>query len=292
MTVKNAILIAGPTASGKSALALKLARERNGIVVNTDSMQVYDVLEVLTARPNEAERAQAPHMLYGHVHPATPYSVASWLNDAEKVIAEADHQPLIFVGGTGLYFRALTLGLSPVPPIPAEIREYWRARLAEEGAPSLHQLLQKVDPDAARAIKPADGQRIVRALEVHAATGKPLSFWQSQSGQGVVDETGAEKYLVAPDRDKLIERIEMRFDRMIELGALEEVKAIRALNLDPALPAMKAIGVPELSEFLDGKITMDEAISRAKTATRQYAKRQMTWFRNQAGSQWKQVSSV
>lgn len=285
---RRAVLIAGPTASGKSAFALKKAQETGGVIVNADSMQVYDVLRVLTARPDAEELARAPHRLYGHVPPGEPYSTGRWLEDARGVIDDPDiaGRTLIFVGGTGLYFRALTQGLSPMPEIPEAVRMRWRYRLAEEGAEKLHRLLRGEDPDAAMAIRPSDGQRIVRALEVLEASGEPISAWQAKTGKGPVDASAAERHVLLPDREALYRNIELRLDRMVEEGALEEVKALLALKLDPAMPAMKAIGVREFSAFLAGETTMEEALAAAKTATRQYAKRQMTWFRNQLGEGW------
>ena len=286
--IRRAVLIAGPTASGKSALALKKAEETGGVIVNADSMQVYDVLRVLTARPGADELARAPHRLYGHVDPREPYSTGRWLGDVRGVMDDpaVAGRTLIFVGGTGLYFRALTKGLSPMPEIPGAVRTRWRYRMAEEGAEKLHRLLRREDPEAAMAIRPSDGQRIVRALEVLEASGKPISAWQAEAGQGLIDEEKAEKYVLLPDREALYRNIERRLDRMAEEGALEEVKALLALDLDPAMPAMKAIGVREFASVLRGEATMDEALAAAKTATRQYAKRQMTWFRNQLGEGW------
>ncbi|GAB4363374.1 MAG: tRNA (adenosine(37)-N6)-dimethylallyltransferase MiaA [Oricola sp.] len=286
--LRRAVLIAGPTASGKSALALAKAEETGGVIVNADSMQVYDVLRVLTARPGEDELARAPHRLYGHVQPGEHYSTGRWLEDVRSVMDDPAiaGRPLIFVGGTGLYFRALTQGLSPMPDVPEPVRTRWRQRLAEEGADALHQILRRDDPDAAAAIRPSDGQRIVRALEVLEASGKPISAWQAEAGKGPIDGTAAEKLVLLPDRETLYRRIEQRLDRMVEDGALDEVRALLALKLDAAMPAMKAIGVREFSAFLSGGATMDEALAAAKTATRQYAKRQMTWFRNQLGGDW------
>ena len=290
--IRRAVLIAGPTASGKSALALRIAAEIGGVIVNTDSMQVYDVLRVLTARPDAEETARVPHRLYGHVAPSVSYSTGRWLDDVRAVMAEEEiaGRPLVFTGGTGLYFRALTRGLSPMPMVPDAVRERWRSRLAEEGAEALHGILQGDDPAAAATIRPADGQRILRALEVKEVSGRSILDWQAEAGTPLVDEGQAERYLVMPDRDFLNARIEDRFDRMVEAGALDEVNALNALKLDPALPAMKAIGVRELTNALQNRSSLEGAISLAKTATRQYAKRQMTWFRNQLGEGWKIVN--
>lgn len=291
--LKDATLIAGPTASGKSARALELARETDAVIVNADSMQVYAVLSVLTARPSPEELAVAPHRLYGHVHPGRGYSTGDWLRDV-AALAESenlDQRPVIFVGGTGLYFRALTEGLSPMPKVPEAIRTQWRNRLAVEGAESLHRLLKEKDPISAARIPPSDGQRIVRALEVMEASGKPISRWQAERPQPLVETAAARKIVLEPGRTELAQRIDERFDRMLKLGGLEEVKALLRLDLPPSMPAMKAIGVRELSAALSGQISFEEAAARAKAATRQYAKRQMTWFRHQIGPDWQRLRS-
>lgn len=289
---KNAVLILGPTASGKSALALAIARERGATIVNADSMQVYSILRVLTARPGAAELEAAPHALYGHVHPSITYSTGAWLRDVGHVLDRHDpRRPLVFVGGTGLYFKALTGGLSAMPEVPDEVRRRWRYRLAEEGPGPLHRLLRAQDPEAALSIRPGDGQRIVRALEVKEATGRPLSQWQGEAGDTLVDAATADRIVVLPPRDIVHARIEARFDRMIDEGAVEEVRDLTRLSLDPALPAMKAIGVEEIAAALDGRISMAEAITRAKARTRQYAKRQETWLRHQIGEGWRAISS-
>lgn len=292
--MKNAILIAGPTASGKSAMAVELAERHDGVVVNADSMQVYSILNLLTARPGAAELARARHELYGHVHPSRSYSTGAWLRDVEDLFhsdALAGKVP-IFVGGTGLYFRALVEGLSEMPDIPPDVRNRWRAELSEKGAEHLHGVLAQGDPAAAQAIRPTDGQRIARALEVLEASGRSILSWQSARGQALVDRTTAQFLVVQPARAKLVRRIDARFDRMIEEGVLAEVEALSALQLDPALPATKAIGFRELQAALEGRMEMGEAIERAKIATRQYAKRQSTWFRHQLGPEWRPVESL
>ena len=268
--VKDAILIAGPTASGKSALALSLAERTGGVIVNTDSMQGYAVLDVLTARPAADALARAPHFLYGHVPPSTAYSTGAWLRDVTRLIEAGalTGRPVIFVGGTGLYFRALAEGIAQMPGIPAEIRERWRDALAESGAPALHRMLMRRDAAAAARLRPSDGQRVVRALEVLEASGRSILDWQRRNGPPLIDR---------------------RFDTMLADGALEEVRRLVALDLDPALPAMKAIGVRELQAVLAGTMGAEAAIERAKAATRQYAKRQATWFRHQLGSEWRRL---
>jgi tRNA dimethylallyltransferase len=291
--LRNAVLIAGPTASGKSALALKMAQERGGVVVNSDSMQVYSVLNLLTARPSERELAAAPHLLYGHVHPSSPWSTGAWLRDVETLMRRGTFadRTAVFVGGTGLYFHALLGGLAQMPDIPAHLRERWRYRLAEEGASTLHVLLLREDPETAARLAPSDGQRIVRALEVLEATGRSIRSWQAGRGRQLVDPDSATKLAIEPDRQELGQRIDRRFDRMMAEGAMEEVRELLGLGLDPLTPAMKAIGVRELGAAVRGELTLDEAIRRAKVATRQYAKRQTTWFRHQLGPGWTRIST-
>ncbi len=291
---EHAVLIAGPTASGKSALAMEIAEERGGVIVNADSMQVYSVLCRLTARPSAEEIARVPHFLYGHKHPSEPYSTGAWLADVSGLLSgpELAGKPPVFVGGTGLYFRALLGGLSNMPDVPESVRQRWQYRLVEEGAPKLHRVLRAVDPDAAMVIKPGDGQRIVRALEIMEVSGRSILHWQADRGTPLVNPATAERIVVEPQRSLLGEAIAERFDRMIENGALDEVRELVALNLDPGMPAMKAIGVRELSAALSGQISLDEAVRLAKTATRQYAKRQATWFRNQCGTEWKRIRAI
>ena len=297
--MKNAILIAGPTASGKSALALDLAERSGGIIVNTDSMQGYSVLDVLTARPSAAELARVPHFLYGHVHPSVAYSTGAWLRDVTKLIDDGtfserpdgtfSERPVIFVGGTGLYFRALAEGISDMPEIPQSIRDRWRHELKEQGAARLHGILLREDSAVAMQLKPTDSQRIVRALEVLDASGRSIADWQAARGGPLIDRGSARFLVIEPDRAELVERIEARFDRMLDKGALDEVRRLVALGLDPDLPAMKAIGVRELQAAMAGRSSFPEAIERAKIATRQYAKRQATWFRHQLGPEWQRL---
>ncbi|TIX15190.1 MAG: tRNA (adenosine(37)-N6)-dimethylallyltransferase MiaA [Mesorhizobium sp.] len=297
--MKNAILIAGPTASGKSALALDLAERQGGIIVNTDSMQGYSVLDVLTARPGSTDLARAPHHLYGHVHPSVAYSTGAWLRDVTKLIEDGllaeppggtfVERPVIFVGGTGLYFRALAEGISDMPEIPTAIRDRWRYELKEQGAERLHRILMREDSAVGMQLRPTDGQRIVRALEVLDASGRSIAEWQAARGRPLIDRDSARFLVIEPDRAELVGRIETRFDRMLNVGALDEVRELLALNLDPDLPAMKAIGVRELQAAMAGQLGFAEAIERAKIATRQYAKRQATWFRHQLGPEWRRL---
>ncbi len=289
MTAMDAILIAGPTASGKSAFALDLAERRGGMIVNADSMQVYRELRIVTARPGEAEQSRAPHRLYGFRSGAAPYSVARWLDDAARAIGEARAQGLIpiFVGGTGLYFKALLEGLSPVPEIPEDIRGYWRKRGAVETSRALHALLSERDPAAAARLRPSDTQRIVRALEVIDATGRSLTQWQQDEGAPLLDGARSEKYVIAPERAGLYRACDARAARMIESGAIGEVAALLRMGLDPALPVMRAIGVRPLGAYLRGETDLETALERLQKGTRRYAKRQLTWARrNMISWQW------
>ncbi|GAA5094578.1 tRNA (adenosine(37)-N6)-dimethylallyltransferase MiaA [Bartonella acomydis] len=290
MTQRTITLIAGPTASGKSALALQMAQEKNALIINTDSMQVYDVLNILTARPTKADTAIVPHYLYAHVKPAVNYSVGKWLCDVEKLLTIFPSKSLIFVGGTGLYFRALLEGMSKIPHIPEVVRQKWCFRLDKEGAESLYRQLLQVDAILAEKISSQDGQRIVRALEVYDATGKRLSWWQKQKTTPLITPHVAEKILLIPPRQLLYERIHKRLDSMIERGVLEEVMAVKKLGLSSLLPAMKAIGIAEFIAYLDGNRSFENALEMAKTQTRRYAKRQMTWFRNQFDKEWMLIS--
>lgn len=281
--VGRAVLIAGPTASGKSALALQLAERLGGTIVNADSMQVYRDLRVITARPSPEEEARAPHRLYGHVDAAENYSVGRWCRDVAAVLAEcADEGRMpILVGGTGLYFKALTVGLAAVPPVPAEIRSAVRGRLQSEGVKPLYAELLERDPEAAHRLMPNDRARISRALEVMLATGRSLTDWHREGMPPLIDAGRAVKVFVTCERGELLRRIETRFAAMLEAGALDEVRALDARRLDPTLPAMKAHGVPWLIRHLRGEISSEEAAAGAIMDTRRYAKRQLTWFRNQ-----------
>jgi tRNA dimethylallyltransferase len=281
--VSKAVLIAGPTASGKSALALELAQKAGGIVINTDSMQVYRDLRIITARPAQEEETRAPHRLYGHVDAAQNFSAGAWVSDAAKVLAEARAQNLlpIFIGGSGLYFKALTRGLSAVPPISAEVRESVRARLERDGVEALHAELARRDPVSAERLKPRDRTRIARALEVIEATGRALPDWHREGLPPLLPPGEFTALFLAPDRDQLYARIDARFDAMLEAGALDEVAALSARKLDPLLSAMKAHGVPTLIRYLSGEISREAAAETGRADTRHYAKRQFTWFRHQ-----------
>jgi len=278
--MKRVTLIAGATASGKSALALDLAEQRDGIIINADSMQVYEGLRILTARPADEDMRLVPHRLYGHISPDQAYSVSHWLDEVarELAVARVEQRPIFIVGGTGLYFKALTEGLSPVPKIPAEVRALWRSR-AEDDPDRLHTMLFEKDPQMAERLSPRDAQRIVRALEVMDATGRSLADWQRQKGQPLVDAAGCDRIVVSRPRDELRTRCDRRFDDMIASGALDEVASLMQRNLPPDVPAMRAIGVSPLVACLRGQLSLAEAIERGKAETRQYLKRQETWAR-------------
>ena len=279
--MQNPILVAGPTASGKSAAALALAERLGGTVINADSMQVYRELAVLTARPLPKDEALIPHRLYGTVSAREAYSVGRWLEDAARAIAatEAEGRVPILAGGTGLYFKALLEGLAPVPDIPPEIRIAWRERAETLGADGLHRELASRDPAMAARLRPSDPQRLVRALEVIDATGISLAEWQGGETSPALAPDAVVRLVIAPEREALYAAIDARFDAMIAAGALEEVRALVALGLDPGLPAIRAHGVRELAAYLRGECSLEEAIAKAKTETRRYAKRQMTWLR-------------
>lgn len=292
MSEYDAILITGPTASGKSALALDWARRVDGVVVNADSMQVYDTLRVVTARPSETEMGGVEHRLYGHVPAITTYSTGAWLRAVEAEIAaiRAVGKVPVLVGGTGLYFKALTGGLSEMPEVPEELRLALRARLAKEGPEALHAMLAARDLEGAAALQPGDGQRILRALEVLMASGKPIAHFQALSGPAIIDASKARKIVVLPERDILRSRIDHRFASMMDEGAVEEVETLLALAPPADVPAMKAIGVPQIVAMLRGEMSRADVIEQASAATRQYAKRQMTWFRNQMDESWERIA--
>ncbi len=280
---KPVLIVAGPTASGKSPLALDIAREFNGVVINADSMQVYAELRVLTARPTPRDEARTPHRLYGTIPASQRCSAARWRDMALAEIEDATSSGKLAVvcGGTGLYLRALCQGLSPVPEIPPDTRRRLAARLAAQGAVALHGDLAARDPEMAARLEPADGQRIARALEVLEATGRSLAAWQAQDSHGPPAGLRFTTILLSPPREALYEACDARLAAMVEQGVLEEVRAVCALDLAPGLPAMKALGLREFAAHLAGDITLDDALDEARQATRRYAKRQMTWFRHQ-----------
>jgi tRNA dimethylallyltransferase len=285
--VRQALLIAGPTASGKSGAALTLAQRFDATIVNADSMQVYRDLKILTARPTPDEERLAPHRLFGAIDGAVNYSVGRWAFAAGEVLADIGEQPVIFVGGTGLYFRALTDGLSDIPPVPEALRAAVRSQAEGRATPELHDELQARDPETAARLNPSDRQRILRALEVMASTGRPLvSFLGARAAPALAPVEWTGLYL-APHRAELGQRIDARFDAMLARGGLDEVAALMQRRLDPALPVMRAHGVPHLIAHLEGGMKLDEAAARSKLDTRHYAKRQFTWARHQlTGFKW------
>ena len=280
----RAVLIAGPTASGKTALGLTLADRFGGAIINTDSMQVYRDLSIITARPTAEEMARAPHFLFGTVDADENYSVARWLADAGEALhtIEAQGKMPIFVGGTGLYFRALSEGLSDIPPVPEALRADLRLWAEGKTPEDIHARLKAIDPETAATLRPTDPQRNLRALEVFEATGRPLSSFHAARSGALFRDGEVLSLFLAPDRDVLRARIDARFDAMMDAGALGEVERLAKRGLDPALPAMRAHGVPGLIRALRGEMSMEEAIEKGKADTRAYAKRQHTWFRHQA----------
>lgn len=275
------VVVAGPTASGKSALALALAREFRGAVINADSMQLYKELRILTARPGDAALAQAPHRLYGVLDAGDPASAGRWRGLASRAIASAreDKRLPILAGGTGLYLRALTQGLSPIPAIPDDIRQAARALHIRIGGEKFRSELAKRDPEAAKRLAPGDTQRLIRAYEVVEATGVKLSVWQAKPGEA--GEFRFFQVLLMPPRPDLNLAIDARFLGMMKAGALDEARRLAALDLNPVLPAMKAVGVSALLRHIKGLISLDKAVDLGQQASRQYAKRQATWFRHQ-----------
>lgn len=289
-TGKRAILIAGPTASGKSAAALALAEKTGGEIVNADALQVYRDLRILSARPSSADEARRPHHLYGHVDGAVRYSAGEWSRGGAAAIAgiQTRGKTAIVVGGTGLYFRVLEKGLSEAPPVPDEVREAAAARYNELGPQAFRAEVLSFDPQMAR-LGPADRQRHVRAWEVFQTCGVSLSEIQRQPSAPIIDRPYA-RIVIEPPRDTLYAAIERRYDAMLSAGALDEARALLSRRLDPGLPVMKAVGAAELAAHLEGRISLEEAINLAKRNSRRFAKRQLTWFRNQAAD-WRRAES-
>jgi tRNA dimethylallyltransferase len=275
------VLIAGPTASGKSALALELAEKEGGIIINADAMQVYNTLRTVTARPSDEDLLQADHRLYGTVPAGMRFSTGRWLTAAQSIITDTPlERPLIFVGGTGLYFDALIRGFAEIPHVPEAITVQVQQEIQDLDAAGRLALLESEDPNAAARLKVVDPQRLTRALAVKRATGRLLSSYQDDQQTGLLEAFNVERMVLDPERQVLRERIARRFQGMITSGAVEEVQALRSLSLDPSLPVTKAIGVREIGDWLDGTLNREQAIERAIIATHQYAKRQRTWFRN------------
>jgi tRNA dimethylallyltransferase len=283
LSAERHVLIAGPTASGKSGLALDIAAARGGIIVNADALQVYDRWQILTARPSPAETAAHPHRLYGHVGWRQPYSVGHWLREVAALLQGPDR--LIIVGGTGLYLSALTEGLADIPPTPAGIRAEADQRRISRGPAAL---LADLDPATAARIDRQNPARIQRAWEVQRATGRGLAAWQDDTGPPLLSLARAEALVLRPDRDWLARRIDSRFDAMLAQGALDEARAALP-DWDPALPSARAIGAPELIAHLRAEMPLADAVDAAKAASRQYAKRQRTWFRSRMGG-WRSLA--
>jgi len=285
-------LIGGPTASGKSAYALRLAEQIGGEIVNADSMQIYAGLRVLTAAPSEDEMARAPHHLFGVVDAADGWSVGRWLAAADEALRRIAQRgrPAIVVGGTGLYFRALTHGLAEVPPVSETQREISSLLYAAQGVAEFREVLQTLDPEAEARIERGDRQRLLRAHAVAVATGRSLTAWQADTRPTLVP--GSWKgLLLDPPRAELYARCDARLGLMVEDGALAEVEAMQARGLDPALPALKAVGYRELASYLRRETTLPAALDAARQETRRYAKRQLTWFRNQTPD-WERISGT
>lgn len=284
-------LIAGPTASGKSALALKMARETGAVIINADSQQLYADLRILTARPSSEDEAQAEHRLYGVADAAEAWSVGEWTRAALAALDElrAENRPAILVGGTGLYFTALTRGLADIPPVPAAVRDQIEADYLAQGEPVFRARLADVDPQAAQTIEVGDRQRLVRAMSVHFASGRSLTDWQRET-RPLLASGSWTGLVIDPDRTALYANCDRRVDLMVKAGVLDEVRSLVDRNLSPALPCMKAVGVRELAAHLSGTKTHDEAVTALKQGTRNYAKRQLTWFRNQNAS-WTRIVS-
>ncbi|WP_235302847.1 tRNA (adenosine(37)-N6)-dimethylallyltransferase MiaA [Sphingopyxis sp. MWB1] len=279
------MLIAGPTASGKSALAVALAQQLGRAqVINADASQVYRDLAILSARPSADEMAGVPHRLFGHIDASEACNAARWAGDARRALARAweDEEVPILVGGTGLYLRTLLFGIAPIPEIDPDIREAVRAMNVGDA----HVALAKADPAAAARLAPADRTRIARALEVVRSTGRTLADWQEAREGGIADDVALSPLILLPPRDWLRERCDQRLVQMFDGGAIDEVAALLDRKLDPVLPAMRAIGVPQIAAYLAGDISREEALARAQAATRQYAKRQFTWFRHQLPAEW------
>lgn len=294
--MKNALFIAGPTASGKSALSLMAAEALNGVIINADSMQVYKDLRIITACPSDADEAVAPHRLYRFLRATDVCSAALWVEKAMHEIKSAwqvGKTPIV-IGGTGMYFKVLLDGIAAVPSIPEAIRSEVRRQCAEEGSAFLHKELQAYDPDMSARLSPNDSQRVSRAVEVYRATRVPLSEWQKDTSPGAMAGADAQglvtKVILSPDRDILYDRCNRRFAQMLDMGAMDEVAALDSLNLSAELPIMRALGVPSLIAHLRGDLDIDSAIADAQMQTRRFAKRQLTWFRNQF-SHWEKLDA-
>lgn len=284
---KRAILIVGPTASGKSSLAIALAQQLDGVIINADALQVYENWQVLTARPSTQELQLAPHKLYGHVEKDVHYSVGAWIKDVSEVLDNTSKLPIL-TGGTGLYFRALTNGLSRIPPIPPEIRVQGDKFRIEHGAPWFREALQADDPETLATLDENNPARLQRAWEVLSATGKGLTYWHAQPAPPLISLEDTIPIVLNWNTNQLNQRIDQRFDLMMSNGALDECKANLAAGFDPTLPSSRALGAKEIIDALQGKTTLQEAVMKSKTLTHQFAKRQRTWFRSKMKN-WHQI---
>jgi tRNA dimethylallyltransferase len=276
---RRAIILAGPTASGKTALAIKLAQRHNGVIINADSMQVYAGIPILTAAPDTHEMQRAPHRLFGYIDPASACSVGRWIDAARIATYETwqEGKLPIFVGGTGMYIRALMQGISPIPDVSGDIREAVRALPVAEA----YAWLRAHDPDMAARLETGDTQRILRAVEVLRQTGQSLLHWQAIPPQAPLPDAAFELYSLSLPRELLYQRCDLRLEHMLKQGALDELRDLLARNLPADMPAMRAVGIPELTRHLRGEWTLEHALTKAQQATRNYAKRQLTWLRNQ-----------
>ncbi len=276
-------IIAGPTASGKTALAVSVAKAANGVVINADSMQVYREIPLISAQPSVPEQEGVPHMLYGHVPITKRMTAIQWAHEAIAAIAQvrAHGQQPILVGGSGLYLQALMQGLSPMPEVTPTIRKHVTDLYDMLGPIPFHQALQHIDPVTAARLHPTDRQRCIRAREIYEASHKPLSYWQAQPKQSLAPDLTYKLLVLLPDRDWLYERINARFENMVKTGAVDEARAVQELNPDPVLTGVQALGLQALRDYLEKRLTLFEAIQSGQTQSRQYAKRQYTWFRGQ-----------
>ncbi len=283
----RAVLICGATATGKSGLAMTIARRRSGLVINADAIQVYSCWRVLTARPGPDDEVEVPHALYGHVDKSARYSVGAWLDDVQRILADNPGRLPVIVGGTGLYFNALTRGLAPIPTIPPDIREQGAAMRASGEAGRMRDELRRLDPETASRIDMNNAARVSRAWEVFHATGKGLSHWHRQPSEPVFSPGEVESLLVWADPACINARIDSRLKRMLQEGVLEECRSLRD-DWEPSLPWARAIGAAEFMAHVEGAVSLDEAMGKVAIATRQYAKRQRTWFRSKMGD-WTRV---
>ena len=277
------LIIAGPTASGKSDFALELAKKYEGVVINCDSMQVYHELKVITARPSSVDEGDIPHKLYGIISAADTFSAGIWRTLAETEIEacwESGKLPIV-TGGTGLYIKSLMGGLTEIPSVPKKIREEVIEHRGKIGVEAFHDELREFDPISAERLNKSDTQRVIRAYEVFMATKHSLSYWHNQEQSAEPFHAHYQTIIFEPPRDVLYEKCEDRLDLMLKNGALDEVRALKDIDLDPRCPAMKALGIPEFLAYLNNKMSLEDALNAAKQSTRRYAKRQTTWFRNQ-----------